>query len=133
MPNSNNQKIALVIATGFLLQLASPAQAEAPQMSHKMFQMQKALQNPKQYAKTAIKAYGWSQTQFVCLTRLWGKESAWNYKADNPISTAYGIAQILGETAKHPMLQINNGLRYIKHRYGTPCTAWQYWQRHYWY
>ena len=133
MQNSKIQKLALVLLTGLMLQLASPARAQAPKISQKDIQMHKALQNPKQYAQTAIKAYGWGQTQFVCLVQLWTKESHWNYKANNPISTAYGIAQILGETAKHPMLQIDNGLRYISHRYGQPCTAWNYWQRHNWY
>jgi hypothetical protein len=54
---------------------------------------------------------------------LWGKESAWNPKADNPNSTAFGIAQMLGEDSTNPYVQISNGLRYIEHRYSNPCAA----------
>ena len=55
------------------------------------------------------------------------------YLADNPNSTAYGIAQMLNEDSSDPAEQISNGLRYIKHRYDTPCEAWKFWRSHYWY
>lgn len=133
MQKQNKQKTLLIITTALLMVIASPAEANAPLMSEKGKLMHLALQNPKQYAFYAIKAYNWNKTQFVCLSRLWGKESAWNHKADNPKSSAYGIAQMLGEKAKHPMLQIDNGLRYISHRYDNPCNGWKFWQRHKWY
>lgn len=133
MQKQNKQKTLLVVTTALLMVIASPAEANAPLMSQKEQMMHLALQNPKQYAFHAIKAYKWNKTQFVCLSRLWGKESAWNHKADNPKSSAYGIAQMLNEKSKHPMLQIDNGLRYIKKRYDNPCNGWKFWQRHYWY
>ena len=77
--------------------------------------------------------YGYNKTQFGCLLKLWGKESAWNHLADNPQSTAFGIAQMLGETSTDPAVQIRNGLRYISSRYTNACNAWAYWQRNYWY
>ena len=77
--------------------------------------------------------YGLGQSQFTCLNTLWTNESHWNYKANNPKSTARGIAQMLGETNHAPKVQIDNGLRYIKKRYGQPCTAWKFWRSHYWY
>jgi hypothetical protein len=133
MQKQNKQKILLTTVTGLLLVLASPAEANAPLMSQKEKEFHLALENPKKYAQIAIKAYDWNTNQFVCLSQLWGKESAWNHKADNPTSSAYGIAQMLKEKAKHPKPQIDNGLRYIKHRYGDPCTAWKKWQRQKWY
>jgi hypothetical protein len=133
MQNQNIQKTILATVTGLLLTVASPAEANAPLMSRQEQVMHLAMENPKQYAQIAIKAYNWNQTQYVCLTRLWGKESAWNHKADNPHSSAFGIAQMLKEKAKHPKPQIDNGLRYIKHRYEQPCTAWNWWKRHRWY
>jgi len=92
-----------------------------------------AYENPKAYALTLFSEYGWADSEMTCLDQLWTKESNWRHKADNPNSTAYGIAQILGETKKHPADQIANGLRYIEHRYGTPCEAWKFWRSHYWY
>lgn len=89
---------------------------------------------PKQFAAyTAKSIYGWDTKQISCLNKLWGKESAWNHKADNPHSTAFGIAQMLGETATDPETQIYNGLRYIEHRYNTPCNAWSFWGRNSYY
>ncbi len=36
---------------------------------------------------------GWNDAQFSCLDSLWTKESGWDYTADNPGSSAYGIPQ----------------------------------------
>ena len=133
MQKENIQKTILATVTGLLLTVASPAEANAPLMSQKQKAFHLALENPKKYAQNAIKAYNWDKNQYVCLSQLWGKESAWNYKADNPHSSAFGIAQMLKETAKHPKKQIDNGLRYILHRYDNPCNGWKFWQRHKWY
>lgn len=64
-----------------------------------------------------------NKIQMKCLDRLWTKESHWNPKADNPHSTAYGIPQILKMTERNPYRQIVIGVRYIEHRYKTPCQA----------
>lgn len=72
--------------------------------------------------------------QWSALAKLWGKESAWNHKAQNPTSSAYGIAQVLGTPRNSTIeYQINRGLKYIVHRYGTPERAWAFWQRNGWY
>jgi hypothetical protein len=126
-------KISFIAIIGMFLSLASPAEAQAPKMSQIQLLQNLAMNNPKDYARIALKKYNWSAKQYTCLAKLWGKESGWNHLADNPHSTAFGIAQMLKEKNKHPMAQINNGLRYIEHRYGTPCAAWQHWQRRNWY
>jgi hypothetical protein len=83
----------------------------------------------KQYAKAnTVNGKQWS-----CLSKLWGKESAWNHLADNPDSTAFGIPQILGLTTTNPIKQVDLGIKYIKHRYDTPCKAWEHHQRKGWY
>lgn len=88
----------------------------------------------KLYAKSLAEIdYNWHETQYQCLAKLWGKESAWNPQADNPYSTAFGIAQMLNEESDNGLVQISNGLRYIEHRYTNPCNAWQFWQRNNWY
>ena len=72
--------------------------------------------------------------QWSALAKLWGKESAWNYKAKNPSSSAYGIAQVLNTPRNSTIeYQVNNGLKYIVHRYGTPTRAWAFWQKNGWY
>jgi hypothetical protein len=88
----------------------------------------------KEYAYfTGLGVYGWDREESKCLNKLWGKESAWNPKAANPHSSAFGIAQMLREKSQDPYKQISNGLRYIEHRYSTPCNAWEFWNRNYWY
>ena len=62
--------------------------------------------------------------EYRCLELLWHKESRWNPRADNPKSTAYGIPQLLKYKEKDPYKQIDRGLKYIDHRYGTVCKAW---------
>lgn len=80
---------------------------------------------------------------FRCFTRLIGKESAWNPKAKNPVSTASGIGQLLDGTYKNigmkpseaAVPQLVATLAYIGRRYGSagPCGAWRHWQKHNWY
>lgn len=133
MPNRKKLKISLVMAFAAIITIMSPAEAVSPKLEIKQVHLAIALHQPKNYAKIAVKPYRWGLKQVKCLNQLWGKESAWNRHADNPISTAFGIAQMLGEKSTNPVKQINNGLRYIKHRYDTPCRAWQFWQRNKWY
>lgn len=72
--------------------------------------------------------------QYSCLYELWTKESNWRPKALNKSSKALGIAQLMPATWKNikvkptldGMKQVDAGLRYIKHRYGTNgiCKAY---------
>lgn len=91
--------------------------------------MSDRVPTPREYARSASR----SSRDYACLVSLWQRESNWNHKADNPKSSAYGIAQLLGETSKDPYKQIDKGLKYIKHRYGSACKAWAFWQKHGWY
>ena len=68
--------------------------------------------------------------QYLCLEQLWYLESKWNYRANNKSSTAYGIPQLLKLKTNDPYKQIDAGLQYIAHRYGTPCKALTYHLKH---
>lgn len=95
------------------------------------------------YAETyEMVKYRWNFTQFICLARMWGRESAWNQYAWNHASGARGIPQAqpgykmarFGKDWRtNPTVQIRWGLAYIKGTYGNPCRAWSFWQRHHWY
>jgi hypothetical protein len=72
----------------------------------------------KEYAAQKIQ----SKDQWVCLSRLYGKESAWDYRAiGNLDGTApvYGIPQLKNPLmlTKTPYEQVDYGLKYIAHRY----------------
>ena len=80
-------------------------------------------------------------SQFDCLDALWEAESNWTPTAQNPTSTAYGIAQFLNGTwagtgiakTSDPFRQIDAGLVYIENRYGSACAAWNFHQANNWY
>ena len=62
--------------------------------------------------------------QFYCLDEIVYKESRWNYKAKSKTSSAHGLFQILKSKEKDPIKQIDQGLKYINHRYdGCACKA----------
>ena len=77
---------------------------------------------------------------YACLTKLLGKESAWNPTAKNPESSAKGIGQLLDATydnlgMKHSTnekAQLIATLAYIGRKYGNggPCAAWTYFTKH---
>jgi Transglycosylase SLT domain len=92
------------------------------------------------YKEYAMSKVG-SSSEFSCLESLWGKESGWNPNAQNPSSTAYGIAQFLNSTwagtgiakTSDGYRQIDAGLIYIEKAYGSPCGAWAKSQSSGWY
>ena len=92
--------------------------------------------NAKEVAKELL-----NKEQYSCLTKLIGRESAWNPKAQNPISSASGIGQMLNSTysnlgmnkAKTGVSQLVGTLAYISRRHITPCNAWKHFQEKGWY
>ena len=71
--------------------------------------------------------------QYLCLEKLWTRESQWNPKAKNKHSTAYGIPQLLKLKTKDPYKQIDAGLIYISKRYSNPCKALAFHLKHLYY
>lgn len=110
--------VAIVIGISLFLPMASAVPATI---------------DPKQSAKEFARSMISSKEQYVCLARLYGKESAWNYKAKN--GSHYGIPQGRSEYLKTATAQqqVIWGLNYINHRYsGKPCLAWKHWQQRNW-
>ena len=84
----------------------------------------------KRIAKTYAQAgWGWGKREQACLISLWTAESRFDHLATNPKSSAFGIPQLLRLKDPRPRIQILRGLRYIEHRYGTPCKAWSAWNQ----
>lgn len=101
------------IAIGIALCL--PANAVAPTLDRSGW---KEL-TPKTYAKSQL-----SLNEYKCLNDLYRLESNWRPAAYN-VSGAYGIPQLKNKIIKNMsgIDQVRYGLKYIKHRYGTPCHA----------
>ena len=96
----------------------------------------------QEYARERCAVYGWSDNDFSSLVKLWNRESGWNPNTRNSSSGAYGIPQALpaskmasagSDYMTNYKTQINWGLSYIRSRYGSPSSAWSYFQSNGWY
>ena len=91
--------------------------------------------HPKDYVRLIL-----DKKEAKCLSRLIGKESAWNHKAVGNLNSptkqyVYGLLQLKNPIVKDksPIEQIHYGLKYIDHRYsGNSCLAWSHWKEHGW-
>ena len=99
----------------------------------------KATQDEKNRNRKLAKDYaqagfGWQGREWECLLSLWTGESRFDHYAKNQRgSSAYGIAQLLGEKDNRPEYQILRGLKYIDKRYNTPCRAYKFFLTHRYY
>lgn len=97
-------------------------------MSHASSGSIEAIQ-PKDYVRFIL-----DKREAKCLSRLIGKESAWDHKAVGNLSSpnkVYGLLQLKNPIVKDksPIEQIHFGLKYIDHRYqGDTCKAWKHWK-----
>jgi hypothetical protein len=104
------------------------------------------LSGNKALGNDLAKSYGWSTgLEWQALEELWTRESAWNNKAINYTSGAYGIPQALPPTkmpreAQAPPIgtsdaraQIVWGLNYISSRYQSPIFALAHHKTYSWY
>jgi hypothetical protein len=109
------------------------------QIPNGVIENRKATQDEKNYNKKLAKNYasagfGWSGRESECLLALWTSESRFdNYAKNQRGSSAYGIAQLLGEKDSRAEYQILRGLKYISKRYGTPCKAKNFFLKHRYY
>jgi len=99
--------------------------------------------NSKQYAQGQL-----TNKNYKCVSILWGKESAWNWKAVGNLNgkhRVYGIPQGKSEFLRTatPLQQVDWGLRYIGHKFGyvrtiegmqpNTCAALAHWRKKNWY
>jgi hypothetical protein len=87
------------------------------------------------YKEYALHALDYNVREYKCLATLYGKESAWNPKANN--GSHYGIPQgrsiYLSKVDGYK--QIQWGLKYIQHHRiykGDTCRALDHWRKYGW-
>ena len=75
-----------------------------------------------------------SQVEASCLFKIALKESNVRYNAINRSSGASGAWQFMNVKVRElsPLEQVEWAIRYAETRYGTPCNAWEFWKRNYW-
>jgi hypothetical protein len=125
-----------------LLAPISPTQNPYHKLDEAKAEQIRTMETPKETAfRIAETKYGWGRTEQKCLGVMWGKESAWRYKAKSPTHD-YGIPQRhmshntqeeIDRFLENPTGQIEWGLNYIRVRYDSPCKAWEFWQKRKWY
>jgi hypothetical protein len=109
------------------------------QIPHGVIENRKATKDEKDRNRKLTKEYaaagwGWRGREWECLLTLWTSESRFdNYATNQRGSSAYGIAQLLGEKDSRAEYQILKGLRYIDKRYGSPCKSWNFFLKHNYY
>ena len=106
-------RIACVLGVTGALLLSSASYAVAPIKT-----MTNIKQTPKAYAKAVLPIH-----EYKCLAILYGKESAWNERANNGLH--WGIPQgrsIYLKTASG-IEQVKWGISYNLNRYGSMCEA----------
>lgn len=117
------------IARGVLLVIgialcSVPYAGSSEQMLHKEYI------TPKEYSLYLL---DFNKEQYVCLSILYGKESAWNERAQS--GSHYGIAQMRSEFYRDldGYDQVIYGLKYIDARYDNDtCKALAHWKKYGW-
>ena len=119
--NASRLRLARVVALaiGIALCSASPA-GQATTLQQK---------TPFAYSSSMI-----GELQTECLFRIAIKESNIRYNAVNRSSGAYGAWQFMSKSVRGatPHEQVLLAIDYANYRYGSPCKAWAFWQRNYW-
>ena len=93
--------------------------------------------NADSYSIDHLKLYAHSRIvnykQFQCFNVIITKESRWDYKAHN--GSHWGLGQMKSNHYRNldPYRQIDATLRYMIHRYSSPCQALVHHQKHNWF
>ena len=82
----------------------------------------------KEYARYSLN----DLKEYICLSQLYGKESAWNPHAIN--GSHYGIPQGRSDYLLTATIyeQIDWGIDYNLYRYSSMCGAWSHWLSYGW-
>jgi hypothetical protein len=136
--SANASRLSGLLASSWLVAFGVTLVLIALSLSSKKIDSVYALSLPHATAKEYAAQKIVSNEQWVCLSRLYGAESAWDFRAIgniNGTSPVYGIPQLKNPLMleKSPYEQVDYGLKYIEHRYKldkhgyiNACKAWQH-------
>jgi hypothetical protein len=130
------QRVLIASLLGVLIQISITTEQASPEVIQYKDRPLLMQVDPKEVARELL-----NPKQYSCLTKLVGKESAWKSEAQNPVSTASGIGQLLDGTYKNlgmeksdsGVAQLVATLSYIHRRHVTPCGAWKHFEKKGWY
>ena len=122
--------IAMTVATVMLL-LISPARADSPLMTleHRIATLDK-----EEALELALTTVTTDKKEAACAKKIAYKESRYNIDSYNKSSGARGVWQLLWAKPGWSILkQTSEAHKYVLHRYGTWCKAFEFHQERNWY
>jgi hypothetical protein len=117
-PDDRRGRALFVSAFAITLSLLLPLKAEGSSWKHHEM-------NYKLHAHNILKDWN----EFICLVELYEKESSWRPHARN--GSHYGIPQGRSKwlATADGFAQVEWGIRYNLHRYGSQCKALRFFQK----
>jgi hypothetical protein len=122
--------IAMTVTTVMLL-LISPARADSPLMTleHRITTLDK-----EEALELALTTVTTDKKEAACAKKIAYKESRYNIDSYNKSSGARGVWQLLwGKPDWSILKQTSEAHKYVLHRYGTWCKAFEFHQERNWY
>ena len=122
--------IAMTVTTVMLL-LISPARADSPLMTleHRITTLDK-----EEALELALTTVTTNKKEAACAKKIAYKESRYNIDSYNKSSGARGVWQLLwGKPEWSILKQTSEAHKYVLHRYGTWCKAFEFHQERNWY
>ena len=122
--------IAMTVSTVMLL-LISPARADSPLMTleHRISTLDK-----EEALELALTTVTTDKKEAACAKKIAYKESRYNVGSYNKSSGARGVWQLLWAKPEWSILkQTSEAHKYVLHRYGTWCKAFEFHQERNWY
>jgi len=122
--------IAMTVTTVMLL-LISPARADSPLMTleHRISTLDK-----EEALELALTTVTTDKKEAACAKKIAYKESRYNIDSYNKSSGARGVWQLLWAKPGWSILkQTSEAHKYVLHRYGTWCKAFEFHQERNWY
>jgi hypothetical protein len=124
-------RLMLTMSLAMGIVLASPAQALSPKLTH---EVRMSVMDKEQRVEYAIAQFVTDRKERRCAKRIAYKESRYNEDSLNKSSGARGTWQLLWAKPGWSLLkQTEHAHKYVLHRYGTWCKAFEFHQERNWY
>ena len=122
--------IALTVGS-VMLMLISPARADSPSMT---LEKRIVTLDKEEALELAITTVTTDPKEAACAKKIAYKESRYNIDSYNKSSGARGVWQLLwGQPEWSILKQTSEAHKYVLHRYGTWCKAFEFHQERNWY
>lgn len=124
-------RLTVMTVLTMLIVISTPVSAQSPIMT-----IEKILPtlNKEEALELAISTVTTDKREAACAKKIAYKESRYNINSYNKSSGARGVWQLLWAKPNWSILkQTSEAHKYVLHRYGTWCKAWEFHQERNWY